>query len=325
MEELRKGLKICGLAGSQVRDVQGEILKIDGADISELQAGRGRLNDNHSQGFINTLGRVTFARKLYKEEDCENDRQKYFWNKLKSPVIYFEGELFDSEKHPSAEATAAILRHIHKSDVPLKIGASVEGGVVARSAVDSRVLEKTRVNAIALTFTPANRTTLVEPMNLSKSLVDEELDYSLIKSVSHLAQKDVPSFRYVYRDSKANKIQENVEKINKLLGNNAVSSVAAGRLLSNAISNKILENVKNINKLTKALVAGYGGGTPLSSTGGMVLQSESVDGADGFDVISCDKCGEKQVYSKYQVKCRSCDKPFSMSVLYRKFKKETSK
>jgi hypothetical protein len=322
MEELRKGLKICGLAGSQVRDVQGEILKIDGADISELEAGRGRLNDNHSQGFVNTLGRVTFAKKLYKEEDCSNDKQKYFWNKLKSPVIYFEGELFDSEDHQAAKATAAILRHVHKSDVPLKIGASVEGGVVARSFLDPRVLEKTKVNAIALTFTPANKTTLVEPMSLSKSDIDESLDYQLIKSVTHLATNNVPSFRYVYRDSRANKIHENVAKINKLLGREGVSVAEATNLLSGAISNRIIENVSKINSLVKAIVAGYGGGSPLSSTGGLALQKESMD---GFDVIKCDKCGENQVYSKYQVKCRNCNKPFSVSNLYLKFKKETSK
>lgn len=322
MEKLKKGLKICGLAGSQIRDIQGEVLKIDGADISELEAGRGRLNDNHSQGFINTLGRVTMARKLYKEEDCQNDRQKYFWNKLKSPVIYFEGELFDSDGHSAAKATAAILRHVHKSDVPLKIGASVEGGVVSRSLIDPRTLEKTKVNAIALTFTPANRTTLVEPMSLSKADVNESVDYQLIKSVVHLAKQDAPSFRYVYRDSKAQKIFNNISKINKILGKDVLAVPAAPEILENAISGKIRQNIRAISDLIKALVAGYGGGTPLSSTGGLALQKESLD---GFETIRCDKCGENQVYSKYQVKCRSCNRPFAVENLYNKFKRETSK
>ena len=43
------------IAGSQLRDTQGEMLSVDGADISELQSGNGRFNDNHGKGFFNSI------------------------------------------------------------------------------------------------------------------------------------------------------------------------------------------------------------------------------------------------------------------------------
>ena len=58
----RKPLEIDMIAGSELRDTQGEILSIEGADISDLK----RLNDNHGGGFFNSIGRVTLAKKIFK-------------------------------------------------------------------------------------------------------------------------------------------------------------------------------------------------------------------------------------------------------------------
>jgi hypothetical protein len=43
----KKPLEIDMIAGSQLRDTQGEMLSIEGADISDLTTGKGRINDNH--------------------------------------------------------------------------------------------------------------------------------------------------------------------------------------------------------------------------------------------------------------------------------------
>jgi hypothetical protein len=92
--------------------------------------------------------------------------------------------------------------------------------------------------------------------------------------------------------------------------------------------------IKDIDKyreqhVKKALTAGYGGsGAPGALTGGGVFQAESLeDGnkskksemSDGIQYISCDNCGDEQVYMKHQVKCRSCKKNYSLDKLSSKF------
>src|SRR5688500_12816074 len=238
-----KPLWIDGILGSQLRDTQGEMLYIEGADISELEAGRGRWNDNHGKGFFNCLGRITTAKKIFKAEDCDDDRQKYYWKKIKAPYIYGKGYLFNDEDHPNAKAAAAVLRNIHKSDCPLKVKLSVEGGVVSRGIADPSLLARTKIHSCAVTFVPANQATLVEPLNLDKS-ADVEADMVLIKSVLHLAQTSVPSFRQITRDASATKIEQNVNKIMEMIGDNEEFVDLKKTLVRESQELKIAQNVK---------------------------------------------------------------------------------
>ena len=116
-----KQLWLDGVVGSQLRDTQGEMLNVEGADISDLERGAGRWNDNHGKGFFNSLGIITEAKKIQNEKDCANDRHKYYWDKVKAPFIYAKGYLHNDEDHPNAKAAAAILRNIHKADTPLRL------------------------------------------------------------------------------------------------------------------------------------------------------------------------------------------------------------
>lgn len=244
-------------AGSQLRDTQGEMLSIEGADISDLLSGKGRLNDNHGKGFFNSIGRVTSAKKIFKKEDCENSRHEYYWEKIKAPYIYVAGELYDDEDHPNARAAAAILRNIHKADAPLQLKASVEGGVVSRGISDSSLLARTKIHSVALTFTPANNATLVEPISLDKSHVDEVADMLLIKSVLHLAETNVPSFRHIVRDASATKVQNNLIKLVELmkeLGIEGDISIPSKKtILEKALEQKIANNVYEISERVKLL------------------------------------------------------------------------
>lgn len=245
----KRPLEIDMCSSSQLRDTQGEMLNVEGADISELAAGRGRLNDNHGKGFFNCLGKVTAAKKIFKAEDCDDDRQRYYWDKVKSPYIYVKGELFDDEDHPNAKAAAAILRNIHKSDCPLKVKASVEGGVISRGISDSAFLARTKIHSIALTFVPANQATLVEPLNLEKSQ-DEAADMVLIKSVMYLAETNVPSFRHITRTASAMKIENNLNKIAGMLGMEIPWELKQD-LIQDSLKAKIEENVVRIHSLIK--------------------------------------------------------------------------
>jgi hypothetical protein len=317
----KRPLEIDMCSSSQLRDTQGEMLNVEGADIDELLAGRGRLNDNHGKGFFNCIGKVTAAKKIFKQDDCENERQRYYWEKVKSPYIYVRGELFDDEDHPNARAAAAILRNIHKTDCPLKVKASVEGGVLMRGISDASLLARTKIHSVALTFVPANQATLVEPLNLDKS-EDIEADMMLIKSVMHLAQTTVPSFRQITRDASAAKVEQNVNKLLELMGEDEQWVELKKALIQESLELRIASNIKQIHglvaeQLNKALTAGYGGaGSPMNLVGGGVMQSEALDtGSKSLRYITCDTCGKEQVYGKFQVKCRECNKAFSMAKL----------
>ena len=226
------------------------MLSVEGADISELQAGKGRWNDNHGKGFFNSIGRITQAKKIFKEEDCDDDRQRYYWNKVKAPYVYVKGYLYDDEDHPNAKAAAAILRNVHKVDCPLKLKASVEGGVISRGISDPSLLARTKIHSVALTFTPANNATLVEPLSLDKSQYDEAADMVLIRSVMHLAETNVPSFRHMARDASASKVRSNIEKIVSLMkGDETIDIPTKQEILQYALEAKIQNNVSMIHEM----------------------------------------------------------------------------
>ena len=251
-----KKLWIDMCAGSELKDTQGETLSVEGADIAELERGEGRFNDNHGKGFFNSLGRVTEAKKIFKSDDCENDRHKYYWEKIKAPFVYAKGYLYNDDDHPNARAAAAILRNIHREDTPLKMKASVEGGVLARGIKDPTRLARTKIHSVALTFTPANNATLVEPLNVKKSDTDWESDQRLIKSVMHLAETNVPSFRHIERHASAHTIYENINKIQELAKSVGIEimikdDIDPDTIMQKAVLNKISTNVSKINHLVK--------------------------------------------------------------------------
>lgn len=274
------------IAASELRDTQGEILDVKGADISELEAGRGIVNDNHSNKLPDVIGRITYAKKIFKIEDCEDEDQKRLWNKVKAPYIFTRGVLFDDQDHRSAKAAAAIIKHQHAFDSPLKLKCSVEGGILERGKSDDRILKRTKIKGLALTLTPANNATLVEGLNLAKCSISVE-EEALIKSFIPLAKENVPTFIEI-----ANTLSES----------------------------KIRNNINKIYSLIKTLSAGVGVGSPTDRTGGQVLQTETID--DHSKRIECPSCGHSQWYMSHQVRCRDCGKSFPFDTLAKFFLKK---
>jgi hypothetical protein len=257
MAKKDKKLWIDMCAGSELKDTQGETLSVDGADISDLEAGKGRFNDNHGKGFFNSLGRVTEAKKIFKSEDCDNARHEYYWSKIKAPFVYCKGYLYSDEDHSNAKAAAASLRNIHREDAPLAMKASVEGGVLSRGISDPTRLARTKIHSIALTFTPANNATLVEPVDMDKSLVDWDADQRLIKSVMHLAETNIPSFRHIERHASAHTIHDNIMKIQELskaLGIEIeIKNSDPKDIMQKAVLSKVASSVYKMNDMVKAM------------------------------------------------------------------------
>lgn len=273
-----KRLWIDMCAGSQLKDIQGETLSVEGCDIRDLERGVGRLNDNHSSSFYGSLGRVTEAKKIFSLEDCENDRHRYYWEKIKAPYVYVKGFLYNDEDHPNARAAAAIMRNIYKDDCPLKLKASVEGGVLARGIKDPTHLARTKIHSVALTFVPANNATLVEPLNIDKTDTNWKADKQLIKSVQYLSETNVPSFRHITRHASAHTIYENINKITELAKSVGieieVKDLHPEQIMERAVMNKIASNVSKINNIVKAL-------TPTKPVGGSQVRTDADDARTG--------------------------------------------
>jgi ribosomal protein L12E/L44/L45/RPP1/RPP2 len=73
----------------------------------------------------------------------------------------------------------------------------------------------------------------------------------------HLAQTDVPSFRHIERNASANKIQENIEKINEIIENikigSKLSTLSKADILTSSLETKIDQNIAKIDEIVSSL------------------------------------------------------------------------
>lgn len=148
------GMILDGVAGSEQPDKSAEILDISGADISDWTSGLGVINWEHEgKEASDIIGRIIYAKKIFKRSDCENKRQLEYWDFVNCPLIYIKGELFDSDGHAQAKACAAIIRHYQKKELPILVRWSVEGSTLEQNGP---LLKRTVCRRIALTIKPAN-------------------------------------------------------------------------------------------------------------------------------------------------------------------------
>lgn len=155
------GMVIDGIAASEALDSSGEVLEIEGCDISELEEGRGVLNYEHrgedapGASAIDIVGRITFAKKVFKEKDCDNERQRKYWRQIEMPFVYIVGKLFDGVGHSGAQALAAIIRDYKASGEQILVRYSIEGSTLEKKG--NRLI-RCVARRIALTLKPCNRT-----------------------------------------------------------------------------------------------------------------------------------------------------------------------
>ncbi len=149
-----------GIFASEAIDKSGEVLKVSGADISDLQEGRGVVNFEHRGGAESTpaelVGKVVYARKLYKPEDATNEHERRCWDKVQLPMIVGAVRLFDDSGHEGAKALAAIIRDGKAHNEPILLGFSIEGQTAARDDRNKQVLASTICRGVAITARPCN-------------------------------------------------------------------------------------------------------------------------------------------------------------------------
>jgi len=145
---------IQGLALTEIVDSSGEILLVDGCDISTLDKS-GTLNYEHCNEQADSIvGKIIYAKKIFTAADCENDDQLRFYKQVNVPCVYIIGELFDAEGHPGSLAIAAMFNYAKKNNQPMMIGFSIEGSTMER---DGMYLKRTVARRCAVTVKPANK------------------------------------------------------------------------------------------------------------------------------------------------------------------------
>lgn len=154
------GLILDGIGTSEAIDSSGELLELAGLDISDLTQGRGTVNVEHrgddapGYSFNDIIGRIIYAKKLFTRDECENERQRSYWDMCKLPFLYLKTELFDDENHPGAVAAAAMIRHYSKRGIPLLTRFSIEGSTLE---MKDKVIKAAISRRVALTVKPANK------------------------------------------------------------------------------------------------------------------------------------------------------------------------
>jgi hypothetical protein len=168
MESLSKSTIIEGVASTQARDTQGEILDLNGADITPLLEGKGFVNSDHSSRFEHLIGRVIEAKKIMGLDDCETPSQIKYWAEQKRPFLWSKLELWDGHGHNEADAVSSIYNFYQNNNEEAPIKLSVEGKTIERCR-KTGLLKRTVIKGIALTVHPANETTRTNVVSIVKT------------------------------------------------------------------------------------------------------------------------------------------------------------
>lgn len=156
-----KGMVIDGAFSSEAIDSSGEIVKLDGLDISLFEEGQATANYEHQgkEGMgKETVGHIIYVKKIFKPEDCEDARQRFYYKKAgEVPYLYGMIRLYDGAGHESAKALAAQIRDHVAHDEQILVRYSVEGTTLER---DSNIIKTSIGRKVACTIIPCNKTCL---------------------------------------------------------------------------------------------------------------------------------------------------------------------
>jgi hypothetical protein len=188
---------IHGIAASENIDSSGERISILGMDISSL-AVDGIFNWEHKADQPGQIvGKVLKAKKIFSEQDCEDDVQLMFFQKCGVPYLYVMGELFDDYKE-SAKEVAGMFRYDadHKETNDKSVmNFSIEGAKIEKQGMD---ILKSIARKVTLTALPCNKAAIAQmvstaPAKPKKNSIDELFKTEEIKAeIFEPLKKDQP-------------------------------------------------------------------------------------------------------------------------------------
>ena len=256
----KSSMIIDGIAASEAIDSSGEILDVKGCDISDFESGVGLLNYEHrgddatGASGNDIVGKIVYARKIFKKDDCEDKRQEAYWDHVKLPFIYIRGRLFDGSDHAGAKALAAAIRDAVTHNEPILARFSIEGSTLKK---EGQRLARTIARKVAVTFKPANKSAisgLVSDPNSSKPITEKQAEKSLLSQL--LEESAVKSER----------------PGEQRLGGHTMEY---SNLEMTEDPAKVLKTATDkLKGLLKTMTGGMGDAAPSTLTGGAALQRE---------------------------------------------------
>jgi hypothetical protein len=162
---------IDGIASSQAIDTAGEIVDLKGLDISSL-VGAAFNWEHQKEQPSQIVGKILEAKKIFSKEDCENDRQLFYWGKCQLPFLYVMGRLLDDKKPSAVEVAALFQDDAEHPNEPDMVGFSIEGAKVEKVGV---VVTRSIARKCTITHIPANKQCIAEmlPMVSNKPPKDD--------------------------------------------------------------------------------------------------------------------------------------------------------
>lgn len=152
---------IQGIASTDARDLQGEIVSQGGIDFSHFLK-EGYFNDDHKPGPDAKIGQPTEA-------------------KLTKNGLWVKGFLFKDKKR--ADEYWELMNSLEASQSDRKVGFSIQGKVTRR---EGNRIEKCWIQDIAITTQPVNTTTWAE---IAKSLNAQKWDLAKETETKEVAEK----------------------------------------------------------------------------------------------------------------------------------------
>lgn len=216
----KMGTIIHGIFASEHLDSSGEVLDIEGMDISSLGTADSIFNFEHNSkdNPIQVVGKVTFAKKIFKKSDCSNKIEEKFWDFCQKPFVYGKGELFDHPDldHDGARNVAAILRYDNRdkgAKARRLISFSIEGGKMAKEGM---VVRKSIARDVAITIKHCNKMCIAEILDDIKDrneLYKKEVEFYEEKLVKSSNYKNTILSGVKKKLASANDFKEEAEKI----------------------------------------------------------------------------------------------------------------
>lgn len=167
-----------GIGTVQFLDKSAEVIELSGMDITSL-AKTGVINYEHKSDVpAQLVGKILKAKKIFTKDDCSNDHELYFWNKVKTPYLYIMAELLD-DYCDSAKHVAGILRYDRdKKDQNEYAMAwfSVEGSEIPNSRKISQVISRAIARKVTLTTAPCNQSCAVEILDNQAPKIKDDFE-----------------------------------------------------------------------------------------------------------------------------------------------------
>jgi hypothetical protein len=171
-----------GIGQCQVLDKSGELVDLKGHDITSLDKSGTITWEHKSDSPAALVGKILKAKKIFSKEDCENERQLYFWNKCKTPYLYVMGELLDDYTASAKECAGQMKYSRDNPDKAPLLGFSIEGSELPGTR-KGPIITRSIGRKITLTQSPCNSACIAEIYEVpeQKSQVKDDFD-SIFKS-----------------------------------------------------------------------------------------------------------------------------------------------